>query len=92
MVSVQNNNVNLHMKNPDLNVGVLTPPDSHYKPVIYSDREASVKFREMNADIYSKQKKVDFEDTKKTPKSVKGLGIAGGIAALGYGVKKMFKK
>lgn len=41
----------------------------------------------MNADIYSKQKKLDFEDTKDTPKSVKYIGAAGGIAALAYAVK-----
>ena len=87
MVSVPNNSVNLNMKNPDLHVGVITPPDSHYKPVLYSDREASAKFNEMNADIYSKQKKLDFEDTKDTPKSVKYIGAAGGIAALAYAVK-----
>lgn len=92
MVSVQSNNVNVHMKLPDLKVGVLTPPDSHYKPVLYSDREASAKFQEMNADIYLKQKKLDFEDTKKTPKSVKALGIAGVLTMLAFGVKKLLKK
>ena len=87
MVSVPNNSVNLNMKNPDLHVGVITPPDSHYKPVLYSDREASAKFNAMNADIYSKQKKLDFEDTKDTPKSVKYIAATGGSMALAYAVE-----
>ena len=92
-MNVKNSSVNVvKMKNPDLHVGVITPPDKHYKPVLYSDREASAKFNEMNADIYAKQKRLDFEDTKKTPKSVKYIGIASGLAMLGYGIKCFFKK
>ncbi len=92
MVSVQNSSMNGNMKNPDLRIGVLVPPDKHYKPVLYSDAEASAKFKAMNNDIYSKQKKLDFEDTKDTPKSVKFIGAAGAIAALGLAVKSFIKK
>lgn len=76
------NSVNTSMKNPSLNIGVVTPPGKIDKPVLYSDTEASKQFKDMQSDIYVNSKKHSFEDTKKAPSVVKWLGT---IAALGAG-------
>lgn len=82
--SVQNNSVpNPQMKAPELRVGVITPPDKFYKPVLYSDAEASQKFNQLNRDVYSMQKQISFEETKKTPKSVFWILGAAVLTVLG---------
>ena len=79
MVVMIENSANLPMKNPDLNVGVLTPPNSFYKPVLYSDKEATDSFNKMDTDVRKNAK--TFEKQKKTPVTIKiiywTLGIAG---------------
>ena len=42
---VVNNVVNTQVQKPALNVGVLTPPNALYKPVLYSDKEAKNKIQ-----------------------------------------------
>ncbi len=77
MESVQS--VNQHMKNTSFNVGVIQPPDSHYKPVLYSHVQASRDFNRLDEDIYHSMKTYEGTDTRKTPKSV---FVALGAAAL----------
>lgn len=86
------NSVNQHMKNPPLNLGIIIPPDDHYKPVLYSDREASKAFNQLDYDIYQSVKKSEKANKKKTPKSVFwALGIAA-LALCIKPVRKLFKK
>lgn len=92
MVSVNNNIAQRPMNNPELNVGVISPPDKFYKPVLYSDKEASQKFKALNRDVYSMQKKISFEKTKDTPKSIFWILGAGTAAALGAALKIIIKK
>jgi hypothetical protein len=48
----------VNLKLPDVNrVGVITPPDELHRPVLYSDREASAQFRQLDNDIYVSSKK-----------------------------------
>ncbi|CDE60061.1 unknown [Fusobacterium sp. CAG:439] len=70
--------VNQNMKNPQLNVGVLNPPDSFNKPVLYSHVQASKDFGRLNQDIYTSMKNSETIEKHKTPKSV--------FAALGVGL------
>lgn len=62
--------VNQHMKNKGFNVGIVTPPDKFYKPVLYSDAKATHDFQMLNKDIYEGQKRAKKLNEKKTPKSV----------------------
>lgn len=76
-----NNNPPSNMKNPPLNVGVIIPPDAHYKPILYSDHKATADFVQLNRDIYQSAKKSKNINKKKTPLSVKilaGLAVIGG--------------
>ena len=89
MNSVSNNN---SIPYQSAAIGVLTAPDSVGKTTLYSAKESDKLYREMNKDIYSRQKKVDFLDSKKTPKSVI---FTAGVAVLtfcGFVVKKIIKK
>ena len=81
MSSSVTNQVNSSMKNPDLNIGVIKPPNKLYKPVLYSETEANKQFRSLNYDIYSNQKKYAFEDTKQTPKLIAWGGAIAAISA-----------
>ncbi len=87
MVVMIENSANLQMKNPELNVGVLTPPNSFHKPVLYSDKEASDSFEKMDKDVRKNSK--TFEKQKKTPIAIKLLYWTGGIAATIFGGKKL---
>lgn len=84
--------INNSMQNSDLNVGVVVPPNKHYKPVLFSDKEASDKFVSMNKEIKSEQKHYSFEDTKKTPTLVKWLAGITGLGAAGLYLFSKFKK
>lgn len=92
MVSVNNSTANPHMKAPELNVGVIVPPDKFVKPVLFSDKEASQKFNKINQDVYQMQKKYSFQETKKTPKSVFYFLGAGVLTGLGFLIRAMIKK
>lgn len=87
MVSVQNNSVNNTVNTSPagsgLHIGVVNPPDKFQKVVLYSDAEATKQFKQLNRDIYAKQKQVSFEETKKTPKSVFYIVGSGILATLG---------
>ena len=87
MVVMIENSANLPMKNPELNVGVLTPPNSFYKPVLYSDKEATDSFNKMDADVRKNAK--PFEKQQKTPVCIKLLYWAAGITAAVFGGKKL---
>ena len=84
--------VNQHMKNSPLNVGVITPPDRFYKPVLYSEPLASQAFNQLDHDIYESVKKSKNLNEKKTPKSVLILlGIASIALSIPF-LKKLFRK
>ncbi len=84
--------VNQNMKNPPLNVGILTPPNSYYKPVLYSPEQASKDIRKLNQDIYISVKNSESIEKRKTPKSVfAALGL-GGLALCYPLIKKIIKK
>ncbi len=85
------NSVNINMNNAPLNLGVITPPDSHYKPVLYSHAQASKDFNKLNNDIYVSIKNSESIKKRKTPKSVfVTLGL-GALAVCFPLVKKAFK-
>ena len=87
-----NNNINAHMNNKPLVVGVIVPPDEHYKPVLYSDIKATAQFNNINRDIYQGVKTSKNLNEKKTPLSVKIiLGIGAVIAAIPI-TKKLIKR
>lgn len=83
--------VNQHMKNPSLNVGIIVPPNDHYKPVLYSHVQASRDFQILNHDLYVSMKNSEDIRKKKTPTSVfVALGL--GALALCYPlIKKVFR-
>lgn len=84
--------VNQNMKNPPLNVGIITPPDSHYIPVLYSHTQASKDFKQLDYDIYNSVKKSERIDKKKTPTSVFVVLGLSAIAICYTFIKKLFKK
>ncbi len=85
---VANNVVNTKVQKPTLNVGVLTPPNGLYKPVLYSDKEAKSNFNQISKDIYEKEHLKSFQDKRKTPLSV----ILTLVAAAAGGGWLVFKK
>ena len=87
-----NNNVNAHMNNRPLVVGVIVPPDDHYKPVLYSDVKATNEFNNLNRDIYQGVKRSKNINKKKTPLSVKILAGIAAICAGIYGIAKLIKR
>lgn len=92
MVSgVQNNQISQNPKPSLLHVGVLNPPSNFQKVVLYSDAQASQQFKQLNRDVCTLQKKVTFEETKKTPKSVFWIIGSGCAVALGFVIKKLMK-
>lgn len=85
---------NSHMKNPKLKVGIIIPPDDHYKPVLYSDSKAEAAFNQMNRDIYQGVKNSESlrEKDRKTPISVKIiLGTAAILLSIPL-IKKLFHR
>jgi len=86
------NNINSHMQNQPLNVGVIVPPDAHYKPVLYSDAQATTQFNYLNRDIYQGVKKSKNINEKKTPLMVKILLAIGAVALSFPLVKKVFSR
>ena len=87
MVVMIENSANLPMKNPELNVGVLTPPNSFHKPVLYSDKDATDLFKKMGDDVRKNSK--PFEKQKKTPIGVKLFYWTVGITTAVLGGKKL---
>lgn len=88
---MENSSVNSYMKNPPLQVGIIVPPDDHFKPVLYSDIKASYDFNRLNHDIYQGVKSSKNINEKKTPLSVKILLAIGAIAASIPLLKKLFR-
>lgn len=83
--------VNQHMQNKPLNVGVITPPDEFYKPVLYSDRAASASFNRLEHDVYTAAQNSKKLNEKKTPKSVfVAIGLALSAIAFPF-IKKHIK-
>ena len=60
--------VNTNMKNPPLNVGIITPPNDHYKPVLYSHVQASRDFQVLNHDLYVSMKNSESLEKKENTK------------------------
>ena len=85
-------NDNSHMKNQKVNVGVVVPPDDHYKPVLYSDAKASAAFNNLNRDIYQGVKKSKDPREKKTPLLIKIMFGIGAIAAAIWGISKLIRR
>ena len=86
--SVQNSVVNNYAKPQGLHIGVICPPERFQKVVLYSDADATQQFKQLNRDVCTMQKKVSFEETKKTPKSVLIVFGAGVLTAGGFLIKK----
>ena len=83
--------VNSNMKNSPLNVGVIVPPNDHYKPVLYSHVQASRDFQVLNHDIYVGMKNAESIEKRKTPTSVL-VALGAGALALCYPlIRKVFK-
>ena len=91
MVSGVENNVNTTQVQKPLNVGVLTPPNALHKPVLYSDKEADYKFKQIAKDIYDKEHSKKFEDKRKTPLSVKLTLLAAALSGGWIVFKKALK-
>ena len=85
-------NNNDHMKNQKLNVGVIVPPNDHYRPILYSDIKATAAFNRLNQDIYQGVKKSKDPRTKKTPLSVKILLGIGTLFAAILGISKLIRR
>ena len=83
--------VNQNMKNPVLNVGILTPPNGFIKPVLYSHEQASRDFNRLNQDIYTSMKNTESIEKRKTPKSVFAFLGIGGLALSYPLIKKLLK-
>lgn len=90
--SVQNSVINNSPKSQGLHIGVISPPERFQKVVLYSDADATQQFKQLNRDICTLQKKVSFEETKKTPTSVWVVLGAGILTVAGFAVKKVFKR
>jgi hypothetical protein len=74
-------------------VGLLTPPDSHYKPVLYSSREAEKSFNQLNRDVYQQLKQTRPEDKHKMPKSVYAVLIGAILTPpVIFLIRKLIKK
>lgn len=87
-MAVIDSNVNLAMKNSDLNVGVIVPPNTYYKPELFSDKEATDSFNKIQSEVY---KNVEtFDKSKKTPPIVKAIYWIGGTIASFFGGKKLY--
>ena len=84
--------VNQKKKNPPPNVGVITPPDNYYKPVLYSGEQAGREFKKLDKDIYVSIKNSESITKKKTPKSVFVVLGLGALAILFPRLKKLIKK
>ena len=91
-VITQNNGVNAHMKNTPVNVGILIPPDAHYKPILYSQEKATAEFNQLNRDIYDGVKKSKNINDKKTPLSIKILAAITSTALAIFAINKYFRK
>lgn len=88
---METGSVNSNMKNPPLKVGIIVPPDDHFKPVLYSDVKASRDFVILNHDIYQKAKASKNLNEKKTPLSVKIIfGTAAILTSIPL-IKKLFR-
>lgn len=86
------NEPNAHMKNAPLNVGVIVPPDAHYKPVLYSEVKATAEFNQLNRDIYDGVKRSKNINEKKTPLSIKILAGIGATIATIFAVNKYLRR
>lgn len=69
-LTMESVSVNQNMKNPPVKIGVITPPDEFYKPVLYSDRTAGAMFNKLDHDIYYSAQNAKKLNEKKTPLSV----------------------
>ncbi len=90
--SVQNSVVNNNLKSQGLHIGVVCPPEKFTPVVLYSDADATQQFKQLNRDVCTLQNKVNFEQTKKTPKSVWVVLGAGILTVAGFAAKKLLKK
>lgn len=83
--------VNANMKNGPLNVGIITPPNDHYRPVLFSHDKATKDFRVLNHDLYVSMKNSEDIRKKKTPTSVFVVLGLGTLALCFPLIKKIFK-
>ncbi len=85
-------NTNQYISNKTLNVGVITPPNKLYTPILYSNKQATEDFNKINHDIYVSMKKSESINKKKTPTSV--FVTLGTITAtiLSFPLIKKFRK
>lgn len=76
----------------NVNVGIITPPDSHYKPILFSNSQAEKDFKQLNYDVYKGMNKVKPAEKHKTPTLIKILLGFAGIALLYPVVKGLIKR
>ncbi len=86
-VVVKENNLNKPMHNPPFVLGVISVPDKHPAPELYSHIKATRDFNKICEDIYVKKQKEKPADRKKTPI---GVWCTFGTAAL-FGLYKIIK-
>lgn len=91
-VVVKENIANKPMHNPPYVAGVLSAPDSHYQPVLYSHWQATRDFNQLEHDIFIEQSKHKRADRKKTPKSVFCVLGAAALLVMWKIGKHIFKK
>ncbi len=92
-VSVENN-YDTYMKSMKCSkpqVGILAVPDDHFKPVLYSDYQATKAYNALDRDIYEKVGK-NGSRYKKTPVSVYVFCTIALITAGILGIRKFIKK
>lgn len=82
MVDVVNNSVNSYgnMKVQKPQVGIINPPGTHSRRGLYSDAEASQKFKEINRELSMADQKIEYNDKKKV---YSGIFLSIGIVAAG---------
>ena len=91
-VESMENSVN--MSDKSYRVGVIVPPDAHYKPILYSHVKATAQFNKLNRAIYTgvKNSKSLRDKDKKTPLHVKIILTAGALFFAFSGLKKLFRR
>lgn len=84
--------VNVTVKNPNVNVGVLNAPDSHPKVILYDDKKAGREIRQINNDVYEAQKNASPTKNRKTPKGFWFILSAVALTAIVLFFKHFVKK
>lgn len=90
-VQINNYNSSSQMISKSPYVGVISAPQGHYKPVLYSHTQASREFVQLNKELNDKMKTIK-KPTKKTPVSVYVFSALGALAIAFPFLRKFIKK